>query len=50
MLVVIPGLVPGIQQCIRAGASSAMDPGNKCRDDTYRSASMRSIMAGAEPR
>jgi hypothetical protein len=30
--VVIPGLVPGIQPSARAGASCAMDPGDKHRD------------------
>ena len=31
---VIPGLVPGIQSSASAGASGAMDPGDKHRDDT----------------
>jgi hypothetical protein len=26
--------VPGIQPSANAGASSEMDPGNKCRDDS----------------
>ena len=30
---VIPGLVPGIQPSANAGASGAMDPGHKARDD-----------------
>ncbi len=30
---VIPGLIPGIQPSANAGASGAMDPGHKARDD-----------------
>jgi sulfopyruvate decarboxylase alpha subunit len=32
--IVMPGLVPGIQPTARAGASDAMDPGDKRRDDS----------------
>jgi NADH-quinone oxidoreductase subunit C len=30
----MPGLVPGIQPADRSGACVALDPGNKCRDDS----------------
>jgi hypothetical protein len=31
---VIPGLVPGIHLSVCSGNRGALDPGNKCRDDT----------------
>jgi hypothetical protein len=30
----MPGLVPGIQPTACSAARFALDPGNKCRDDT----------------
>ena len=34
-LLVIPGLVPGIQRAAGAEASGTVDPGDKHRDDSY---------------
>jgi hypothetical protein len=34
--IVIPGLVPGIQPSIIAGASGTIDPGDERRDDTVK--------------
>ena len=45
----MPGLVPGIQPTADAGARVALDPGNKCRDDTVPSVEVIGAMTTTFP-